>query len=105
MELSDTEKKMVARLRRKQQQMLRWRWLLVFVGVFCLGASGYCLSMLIRFLHEPDLASVLVIACFLPQIYLCVLFGTWVICYTCANWNGNPQDRLLLRLIDEKCDT
>ena len=78
---------------------------MVFVGVFCLGVSGYCLSMLLRFLHEPDLTAVLVIACSLPQIYLSVLFGAGLIGYTWANWNGNPHDRLLLRLIDEKRDT
>jgi hypothetical protein len=104
MELSDIEKKMVARLRRKQEQMLRWRWWLLLTGISCFAASGYALSLLLRLLHEPDLTSVLIIACSLPQIYLGVLFGTVVIGYTWTNWNGNPQTRLLLRLLDEKRD-
>jgi hypothetical protein len=102
MELSDTEKKMVARLRKKQQQMIRWRWWLLLTGIFCLGASGYCLSILLRPVREPDLAFVLSIAFFIPQIYVCVFFGAVAIGYAWANWNGNLQDRLLLRLIDEK---
>ena len=104
MELSDTEKKMVARLRRKEEQMRRWRWWLLFVGVFCLGVVAYSFSILLRFFHEPDLTGVFVIACFLPQLYLGCLFGAGLVCYTWANWNGNPQTRLLLRLLDEKID-
>ena len=33
MQLSDTEKKMVARLRRKQVQMVRARWLILLTGI------------------------------------------------------------------------
>ena len=104
MELSKTEKKMVARLRRKQEQMLRWRWWLLAVGVFCLGAVAYSFSILLRFFHEPDLTAVFVIACLLPQLYLGALFGAGLIGYTWANWNGSPHTRLLLRLLDEKVD-
>ena len=105
MKLSDIEKKMIARLRRKQEQMIRWRWFLLIVGFSCLGATAYGLSVLFRFLDKPDLASALVISGFLPQLYMTALFGAGAIGYTCANWNGNPQDRLLLKLIDEKSDT
>jgi hypothetical protein len=105
MELSNTEKKMVARLRKKQEQMLRWRWWIIVGGAICFGVSGYGLLVLKRFLHEPDLSSVLVVAVFLPQIYLCALFGAAAIGYVWANWDGNPHERLLLRLIDEKHDT
>jgi hypothetical protein len=104
MELSETEKKMVARLRKKQEQMVRWRWWLIVVGLLCLAVSGYGLWMLLHFRHEPNLISGLMIAMFLPQIYLCLLFGAWMIGYAWANWHGNAQDRLLLRLIDEKRD-
>ncbi|MEI8291028.1 MAG: hypothetical protein WCH99_16305 [Verrucomicrobiota bacterium] len=104
MELSSTEEKMVARLRRKQEQWPRARWLLLCIGVGCLGVSGYGLSILLRFLHEKDPNTALVLACFIPQIYLCALLGAWAIGYAWANWNGNPQDRLILRLLDEKHD-
>jgi hypothetical protein len=105
MELSDTEKKMVARLRRKQVQTVRLRWWMLLGGIFCLAVSGYGSSVLMRALHEPDLMSVLAVACLLPQIYICMFLGAGAIGYAWANWNGNPQDRLLLRLIDEKLDT
>jgi hypothetical protein len=104
MEFSDTEKKMVAVLRRKQVMMQRWRWGIVFVGILCLGASGYGLALLVRFNREPDLTSVLIVASFLPQIYVCMFIGTGLIFHAWTNWNGNPQERLLLRLIDEKLD-
>jgi len=105
MELSDTEKKIVARLRRKQVQMVRARWLILLSGIFCLAVSGYGSLMLVRALREPDLMSVLAVAGFLPQIYVCMFLGAGAIGYAWANWNGNPQDRLLLRLLDEKLDT
>ena len=105
MELSDTEKKMVARLRRKQETILRWRWFMLLFGIGFTGASFYLLSMLTRFAREPDLAAVLMISCFLPPIYLFLVFGAGTIGYTWANWHGNPQDKLLLRLIDERCAT
>jgi hypothetical protein len=105
MELSDIEKKMVARLRRKQAQMVRLRWWILLSGIFCFAVSGYGYSVLSRALHEPDLMSVLAVAALLPQIYICMFVGAGAIGYAWANWNGNPQDRLLLRLIDEKRDT
>jgi len=105
MNLSSTEKKIVARLRKKQEQMPRTRWLLLCIGICSLGVSGYGIPILLRFLHEQDPNRALVIAFFLTQIYLCALFGAWAIGYSWANWNGNPHDRLLLRLIDEKHDT
>ncbi|MBE7501235.1 MAG: hypothetical protein M5U12_30525 [Verrucomicrobia bacterium] len=104
MQLSDTEKKMIARLRRREEQMRRWRWWLLFVGVFCLGAVCYSFTILLRLFHEPDLTAVFVIACFLPQLYLGCLVGAGMIGYTWARWSGNPQTRLLLRLLDEKID-
>ena len=105
MKLSDIEKKMVARLRKKQVQMVRLRWWILLSGIFCLAVSGYGFSILVRALHEPDLMSVLAVAGLLPQIYICMFLGAGAIGYAWANWNGNPQDRLLLRLIDEKIDT
>ena len=104
MGLSSTEEKMVARLRRKQEQMPRTRWLLLCIGIGSLGVSGYGLSILLRFLHEKDPNAALALACFIPQIYLCAIFGGWAIGYALANWNGNPHDRLILRLLDDKLE-
>jgi hypothetical protein len=105
MELTDIEKKMVVRLRRKQKQMVRLRWWMLLSGIFCFTVSGYGYSVLAGALHEPDLVSVMAVACLLPQIYICMFLGAGAIGYAWANWNGNPQDKLLLRLIDEKLDT
>ena len=104
MELSSTEKKMVARLRRKQEQWPRTRWVLLCIGVGSLGVSGYGLPILLQCLHEKDPNTALVLACFIPQIYLCALLGAWAIGYAWADWNGNSHDRLILRLLDDKLD-
>jgi hypothetical protein len=78
---------------------------MLLFGICFTGTSFYLLSLLTRFAREPDLAAVLMISCFLPPVYLFLVFGGGTIGYALANWNGNPQDRLLLRLIDERCAT
>jgi len=107
MQLSDIEKRIVARLRRRQAQMVRARWWLLLGGVCMLGASACGFWFLLPYVREPApaLNSVMIVACYLPQLYLCALFGLGMIADTWLNWNGNPRDRLLLRLIDEKFDT
>ena len=82
--------------------MIRLRWLILLSGAFCLAVSGYGFSVLSHALHEPDLMSVLAVAGLLPQIYIGLFVGAGAIAYVWTNWNGNPQHRLLLRLIDEK---
>ena len=104
MQFSDAEKKMIARLRRKEELMRRWRLWMLLAGISCFGAVAYSFTILLRFFHEPDLTGVFVIACFLPRIYLVCLFGAGLVGYSWANWNGNSQTRLLLRLLDEKID-
>ena len=101
MQLSDTEKKMVARLRKQEASLLRWRWLRLVLIVLFFGVTGYNTAWVIRLLYEPNLSSVLAIACFLPLVYLSAAFGGWLIGDLWMSWNGRPERRLLLRLIDE----
>jgi hypothetical protein len=54
MQLSETEKKMVARLRKQEASLLRWRWFLLAVGVFDLAVVAYYSSLLVRWLQQPD---------------------------------------------------
>lgn len=104
MRLSDTEKKMIMKLRRNEEARRRWRWPMLLTGVFGLGVSGYSSTLFLPSFQKPDLVDVLLVACFLPQVYLGWLVGLWFIRYSLTNWNGNPQTRLLLRLLDEKSE-
>lgn len=98
---------MIERLRRNDERMRRWRWWLLVFGVICLGAVAFSFSTLLRllrFFREPDVTTVLVIACFLPPLYIFCLLAGGLLGYTWTNWNGNPHTKLLLRLLDEKLD-
>jgi hypothetical protein len=101
MQLSDTEKKMVARLRKQEASLLRWRWLGLVCIVLFWGVMGYNTALVIHLLYEPNLSSVLAIACFLPLVYLFAALGGWMTGELWMSWNGRPERRLLLRLIDE----
>jgi len=117
MEFSDTEKKMIDRLRKKQKGLRRFRWLLLCTGILgagCIGISGvgiyiYCISRLLDVLHKSDVTSAsdmtfvaLIIAFFWPKIYIGFWLCAWLVGYALVNWNGNSQERLLLKLLDEK---
>ena len=117
MEFSDTEKKMINQLRKEQKAVIRFRWMTLCIGILgagFIGISGvgiyiYCISRLLDALHKSDVTSasdmtfLALIAAFLwPKIYIGFWLCAWLIAYTLVNWNGNPQKRLLLKLIDEK---
>lgn len=101
MKLSDTEKEMVARIRKQEASLVQQRWLALLLGLFVLVIDGYCIHMFSHLLQKPDLNSVLLIACGLPFILSSACIGAGTIGYVTANWNGKLERRLLLRLIDE----
>jgi len=100
MKFSDTEKKLVARLKKRQQQMIRWRWVGLLAAISNLGTGIYAFVVLEHFLQQPAPPAVLV-ACLLPTVYGLVGIGAGLLVYLFLCWNGRPETRLLLRLIDE----
>ena len=105
--LTDAEEEMVRRLRKKQVHMHYLRWWLLLCSISVLGLSAYCAWLLAHNFQkrEPDLVSVMMIAMYLPKIYFSMSLGGLILIYTRWNWNGSPQDKLLLRLIDESRKT
>jgi hypothetical protein len=100
MQLSDTEKKMVARLRKRKQSFARWRWWLLLTSAFCMGVGIYCFSVLLR-CFQLDSASGAIVAFMAPVAYLFVWGGAWMITDTLVNWRGKPEVDLLLKLIED----
>ncbi len=92
---------MVERLKNRQQSLIRWRWVGLIGALVYIGAGCYGLASVIHFLHEPDITSVLIIACMLPVAYGLVALGVGLAAYLFLRWNGKPETNLLLRLIED----
>jgi hypothetical protein len=101
MQLSDAEKKMVARLRKRKQSFARWRWWLLLVHIFSMGVGCYGLWTMWRcFEMDPTLA-IGEVAFFAPIAYLFLYGGLWMMVDTLINWHGRPEADLLLRLMED----
>ena len=99
MQLSDPEQKLVTRLQRQQQSFIRWRWvgLLSACTAFGCGIYGGWVSLqCIR----PDVLSATVLALVFPVSLWMFCLGAWQMGYVIVNWNGKPETRLLLKLIE-----
>ena len=75
MQLSDAEKKLVARLKKRQQQFIRWRWVGLLGAILCIGVGIYAFLVLRDFAQEPALPSVMAIAFLSPVVYLLQIGG------------------------------
>jgi hypothetical protein len=103
MHLSDTDKKIVTRLQRQQQSFIRWRWGILLSAVVGLGSGIYGL-WISQQLIRPDVGSVTALALVLPSAYVMFGIGAWLMIHTFMNWNGKPEVRLLLKLIEDSRD-
>ena len=104
MQLSDADKKLVARLKKSQQQFIRWRWVGLLGAILCIGVGIYGFLLLKDFAQEPALPSVMAIAFLSPIVYLLQIGGFGLLIYLAAFWRGRPEVLLLLRLMDESQD-
>lgn len=106
MQLSDLEKKMVARLRKRKQTFVRLRWLFLFTGVINVGIGIFGFVILLRCLHlvQIDSAAAVTVALAAPIVYFFVWFGTYILADTLIHWHGRPEVDLLLKLIEESRD-
>ena len=104
MHLTDEEKRMVERLKKEQQSLIRWRWVGLISALLSIGTGCYCFVILERLLQKPELPAILIIANLLPLIYVLVGAGVGLVVYLVLRWNGKPETILLLRLIEESGD-
>jgi hypothetical protein len=101
MQLTDVEKKMVATLQKRRRTFIRWRWLLLLTGVFCIGNGIYIVSILQQ-CFKPDFGAVAILAAAAPMAYFFIGFGAWLGGNTLINWNGKPEVDLLVRLLEDQ---
>ena len=104
MQLSDTDKKLVERLKKRQQQFVRWRWVGLLGAILCIGIGIYAFVILEQFAQEPALPSVMAIAFLSPIVYLLQVGGFGLLIYLVAFWRGKPEVDLLLRVIEDSRD-
>lgn len=98
MKLSDSEIRMVEKMRKQQRQLRRWRFPLL--AFYCLLTITW-FALLVEVYRFPsgDISIKLLMAAYwLPPIY-----GFLVLCSFQVGrlWRGDPAQELLLRLIDE----
>jgi hypothetical protein len=100
MMLSETEKKMVEKLRKREAFLRRWRWpMVVFHGVLII-ANIWLFVMVANFPDEPQGAKTIVLHLLTPVFFFIAFSAGWL-GYLIANWNGNAKTVLLLKLIEE----
>jgi hypothetical protein len=99
MNLSDSEKRMVAKLRKREASLVRWRWGIAIVALGYVGLGAFGLAVALRFLQTEDPNTPLVLSFLVPLIFLVTLIGVGLGVYLSLRWQGRPETVLLLRLI------
>jgi len=99
MGLSEIEKKLVERLQRRQRRMVGWRWFLLISAVIYFGIGCFGLVFTFRFLSESGTPGQIV-ACLQPICVGLVAVGIALAGSVFFTWNGRPETRLLLALIE-----
>ena len=104
MQLTPQDMKLMERLRKKERQWPRDRWILLVVGIFVLACYSYILVSIYSRLDFQNLKSldVLLFAQFWPQCLLMFGLATYIVVWAIRDWHGNANRRLLLRLLDEQ---
>jgi hypothetical protein len=104
MQLSDTDKKLVERLKQQQRSLIRWRWVGLVAALFEIAIGCYGIAIIDHFLHQPETIAAMAVAFLIPTVYLLVLGGVWTAVYLVLCWNGRPETRLLLKLLESRND-
>lgn len=100
MQLSESEKKLVAQIRKREASLIRWRWVGVLAALGYLGIGAFSMFASLRFLREPDLNAALMLSLLVPITLGASLVGVVFGVYIFLRWNGRPETQLLLRLIE-----
>ena len=104
MQLTPQDVKLLERLRKKERQWPRDRWILLVVGIFVFAGYIYILVLTYSKLDFQNLKSVdvLLFAVIWPKCLLIFLFATYFVVWAIRDWHGNANRRLVLRLLDEQ---
>ena len=102
MQLTPQDMKLLERLRKQERRWARDRWILLVVGIFALACYTYILISVYRGLDFQNLQpiNVLFFATLWPKCLMMFILGAGFIVWAIRDWHGNPNRKLLLRLLD-----
>jgi hypothetical protein len=101
MNFSNDDLRMIAKLRKRQQLLRRWR-LPLLIGHGLLIVAWFILLMFTsRFDSENATVKLIVLVYMLPPIFFGIALSSAWFGYTLWNWRGEPKTDLLLKVIDE----
>ena len=103
MKLSDAEQRLVARLRKRQRDFVRLRWLLLIFSALSMGAGIFGLVGLYH-CYRADFVFAVAATFMAPLAYLFFFLGVWLAADTLISWRGRAEVDLLLRLIEDSRD-
>ena len=92
---------MIERLRRREVQFRRWRWLLAILGAAKIVAWFILLVIVSKFPDEPEGAKTIVVAYLLPPCFVFLAMSSVGFGLVLARWRGDEKTQLLLRITDE----
>lgn len=100
MELSETELRMLEKLRRRQQLLRRYRVpLLILHGLITL--SWFVLLIIVVQMKMDVTGKLIVVSYVLPPIFIFMGISSFWFGYMIRNWRGEPNTTLLLKIVDE----
>jgi hypothetical protein len=106
MQLTLEEVTVVERLRKRERQWPRIRWIVLVVGVFSLACYGYITISMFRRMdfQHLELYDVFFFALFWPKCLLMFILGMGFIVWALNDWRGNANRRLLRKLLDAQME-
>jgi hypothetical protein len=99
--LSESETKMLEKLRKHDAALRRFRWPLLVLHAGLLMGAFWLLVTVANFPDEPRGIKTLVASHYLTPIYIMLLYSAGWVGYLIFNWNGNPRTVLLLKLLEK----
>ena len=101
MTLTNEEKQLLGRLRKRHRQWRTERWILLVVGVIgVVGGLGTMWRVFHAATQAPEMAA-LIYGMLLPMCYMFLLLGAWAFRQVLFAWRGDAVVALLLKLIAE----
>jgi hypothetical protein len=107
MQFSSRETRLIEKLRKRERQWPRTRWLVLAMGLLsAVVAALWAYLVAFRFAGlgpgHPDSREVVAIAFVVTKCCLMFLFAAWCFAVAFRDWHGNAHRLLLLRLLDAR---
>jgi hypothetical protein len=100
MNLNEADAKLIQRLKIRKESWPLVRWAAISIGSLMIGA---CVFLFQRIWVTVSYDYILLMLCVLvaPALGIVLFLAVAAVIYVFAFWNGRPNDKLLLRLVDD----